>query len=131
MPAAWFVARAEALFARVPARELRVTLTTIEELAAVTASAHFPRLNALDLSDRGLGDSAARVLTQRPAVAGLACLSLRGCGLTDNAAFRLANAEFDWPLQKLDVVYNALSAAGLAALTARFGAAVVKAAPGG
>ena len=39
LPATWFVARAEQLFACVPARELRVMHTTIEELAALVASA--------------------------------------------------------------------------------------------
>jgi uncharacterized protein (TIGR02996 family) len=132
MPAAWFVARAEALFARVPARELRVTRTTVEELAAVAASGYFPRLGALDLSERKLGDAAARVLTQRPAVAAITRLRLRGCGLTDAAAYRLADAEFDWPLRELDVVYNSeISAAGLKALTDRFGDAVIAAPPAG
>jgi uncharacterized protein (TIGR02996 family) len=125
MPATWFVTRAEVLFGRVPVRELRVTHAAIEELAAVVASAYFPRLNALDMCNRGLGDRVARVLTQRPAVAGLSRLSLRGCGLTDAAAYRLADADFDWPLAELDVTHNAISAAGLAVLRARFGAEAV------
>jgi hypothetical protein len=130
MPATWFVARAELLFERVPARELRVTHTTIQELANVVANGHFPRLNALDLSDRRLGDDVARVLVRRPAAAALRTLRLRGCGLTDVGAYRLADAEFDWPLAELDVKYNPLSARGLGALRDRFGADAVASLPG-
>ncbi len=125
MPATWFVAKAEMLFARVPARELRVTRATIEELAALVANPHFPRLTALDLTSRGLGDSTARVLTQRPAVAAIRRLRLRGCGLTDAGACRLADADFDWPLQELDVSLNPLSPFGVSALRTRFGEGTV------
>ncbi len=127
MPAAWFTVRAEVLFARVPVRELRVTRTTVEELAALVANGQFPRLTALDLSDRRLGDSVARVLTRRPAAAALTRLRLRGCGLTDAGACRLADADFDWPLQELDVSLNPLSPFGVTALRDRFGAETVRA----
>jgi uncharacterized protein (TIGR02996 family) len=125
MPAAWFVARAESLFASVPVRELRLTRTTVPELAEVLASPYFPRLNALDLSDRRLGDDAATVLAMRPSVAAIRTLRLRGCGLTDVGAWRLADAAFDWTLAELDVPFNSISDFGLAALRARFGAGVV------
>lgn len=125
MQAGWFIEWAEVLFARVPARELRVTKTAIEELAALVASPYFPRLNTLDMSDRRFGDPVARVLTQRPAVAALSRLRLRGCGLTDAAAYRLADADFEWPLEELDVSHNPISVAGLAVLLKRYGAATV------
>jgi uncharacterized protein (TIGR02996 family) len=125
MTATWFISRAEMLFARVPARELRLTKTTIEELSGVVANEYFPRLNALDLSDRRLGDDVARVLTKRSSMAAIRTLRLRGCGLTDVGAYRLADAEFDWPLVELDVQYNVLSARGLAALRNRWPDAVV------
>jgi uncharacterized protein (TIGR02996 family) len=125
MPATWFASRAEVLFARVPARELRVTKAKVDELAWVVASEHFPRLNALDLSDRRLGDDVARVLTRRPSVAAIRTLRLPGCGLTDVGAFCLADADFEWPLAELDVKYNPVSARGLSALRERFGAEVV------
>ncbi len=125
MSAGWFVTCAETLFARVPARELRVTTTAIEELTALAACPYFPRLNALDLSDRGLGDAAVDAFTRQPASAALAVLRLRGCALTDASARRLASAGFDWPLRELDVTHNPIGAAGLAALRERFGAAAV------
>jgi|SRR5579883_623014 len=121
MPAAWFVQRADRLFASAPVRELRITRTTLEELAALASTPHLSRLNALDLSDRRLGDDAVRVLTRRPNVAALRTLRLRGCGLTDVAAFWLADTDFDWPLAELDLQHNAISAAGLSALRERFG----------
>jgi uncharacterized protein (TIGR02996 family) len=129
MPAMWFLTHAEALFARVPARELRLTRTTIEDLAAVVGSGYFPRLNALDLSARRLGDEVARVLTKQPAVAAIRTLRLRGCGLTDVGAYRLADAEFDWPLVELDVKYNTLSTVGVTTLRERFGTDVVASGP--
>lgn len=125
MPATWFVSRAEVLFARVPARELRITRTTIEELAEVVDSGYFPRLHALDLSDRRLGDDVARVLTKRSSMAAIRTLRLRGCGLTDVGAYRLADAEFEWLLVELDVQYNTIGRAGEAALRNRFGDALV------
>jgi uncharacterized protein (TIGR02996 family) len=125
MPAAWFAVRSDVLFARVPVRELRVTRTTVEELAALVANGHFPRLSALDLSDRRLGDSVARVLTLCPAIAALTRVRLRGCGLTDAGACRLADADFDWPLKELDVSLNPLSPFGVAALRERFGEGTV------
>jgi uncharacterized protein (TIGR02996 family) len=131
MSAAWFVARAGALFARAPARELRVTGATIEEFAALVGSEHLVRLTGLDLSDRRLGDDTARVLARHPESAALHTLRLSGCGLTDTAAHRLAAVPFHWPLRELNVRLNAISAIGLAALRERFGEAVVASAPAG
>jgi uncharacterized protein (TIGR02996 family) len=125
MPAAWFVARAERLFTRVPVRELRLTRTTVAELAELVGSAYFPRLNTLDMCDRRLGDDVAKVLTRRPTVAAITTLRLRGCGLSDAAAYRLADADFDWCLTELDVKHNSISATGLAALRGRYGEAAV------
>jgi uncharacterized protein (TIGR02996 family) len=125
MPAAWFLSRAEVLFASTPARELRVTRTEVRGLAAVLAHPHFRRLTALDLSDRRLGDEAAGALAEQPASGALRTLRLRGCGITDVGAFLLADAEFDWPLAELDVQFNPVSAVGLAALRERFGKGVV------
>jgi uncharacterized protein (TIGR02996 family) len=133
MPAAWFLSRAAALFASAPARELRVTRTTIDELSVLVGSAHVPRLTGLDLSDRRLGDEATQVLARHHAraVAGLTTLRLSGCAITDIGARRLATARHDWPLRELDVRHNPITAAGLALLRERFGEAVVSSVPVG
>jgi len=65
LPAGMFVQRAGALFARAPVRELRVTRGVIGEVTELLGGSHFPRLHALDLSDRRLGDDVARVLARR------------------------------------------------------------------
>lgn len=121
MPAPWFIFRAAALFASAPARELRVTRTTVEELATLIHNSQFPKLAALDLSDRRLGDDAAHVLGRNRAVVGLKVLRVSGCGLTDTGAHRFATAPFEWPLRELDVRHNHISRDGLAALRERFG----------
>ena len=82
------------------------------------------RLRGLDLSDRRLGDAAARLLVSSPFTGQLRDLRLRGCGITDNGAFRLARAEFAQPLRELDVSHNPISKAGVAALRQRYGDAV-------
>jgi hypothetical protein len=130
MRAGPFVSRATALFARAPVRELRVVSTTLGELAAVADSPFFPRLGALDLSDRRLGDAAADVLARRSA-ARLTTLRLRGCALTDAAAYRLAAVPFAWPLEEMDVTFNPIGETGLNALRDRFGGAVVASPPAG
>jgi uncharacterized protein (TIGR02996 family) len=123
MPAAWFLLRAERLFSLTPARELRITRTTLPEFAALVHSPFFGRLNTLDLSDPRLGDELVKVLTRR--AASLTTLRLRGCGLTDMAAFWLADTDFNHPVMELDVSFNAMSPAGLAVLRDRFGDAVI------
>ncbi|MBM3981030.1 MAG: TIGR02996 domain-containing protein [Planctomycetes bacterium] len=127
MPATWFPVRAARLFARAPVRELRVTHTSLDELLEVLRSEYFTRLNALDLSDRRLGDDLAHALAVRPVCAGLRALSLSGCGLTDAGADALAHARFDWALRELDVRHNALTDHGARLLRARFGAEAVRA----
>lgn len=124
MPAGWFATRAERLFGAVPLRELRLTRTTIAEIAAVARCPQFQQLSGFDVCDVRLGDDVARILARRPTR--LRTLRLRGCGLTDIAAFWLADVEFDWPITELDVQHNLLlSAAGLAALRERFEADAV------
>ncbi len=125
MPAAWFPARAARLFALAPVRELRVTHTTLNDLSDVVWGEHFPRLNALDMSDRRLGDDVARVLAFRSTSAGLRTLRLSACGLTDWSAHSLAQAPFHWPLRELDVRHNDFTPYGVTALRARFGAEAV------
>ena len=52
MPAAWFVQKAEKLFAKCPVNELRVTMGTRAEYAGLFQSPHFRRLSILEISDR-------------------------------------------------------------------------------
>src|SRR5262245_53632467 len=125
MSAEWFMTCAPVLFSRVPARELRITTTTLGDLASVVDSPFFTKLNTLDVSDRRLGDQVAQIFACWRAVACLTTLRLRGCALTDTAAHRLAGVGFDWPLTELDLNYNSISPDGLRALRERFGAEVV------
>jgi uncharacterized protein (TIGR02996 family) len=124
MPARRFLREADRLFAMAPVRELRVTELTPLQLGELVTSPYLGRLIGLDLSDRGLGNTAVRVMTAVKATAALRVLRLRGCGLTDWWARDLAAVSFPWPLRELDVSYNPLGAAGLAALRDRFGTAV-------
>lgn len=119
-----FVQRGPALFALAPVRELRVTRGVIGEVTEVVGGPHFPRLHALDLSDRRLGDDVARVLARRVS-ATLRVLRLSGCGLTDAGAALLARGP--WELTELDVRHNEIGPAGLRALRDRFGAGAVRA----
>ena len=125
MTARWFTSRADVLFRRVPARELRVTQTSLAELDELLACPFASRLEALDLSDRRLGDAAAVRLARSRTVAGLKVLRLRGCGITDLGAFHLADADFDWEPCELDLAYNLITHTGYAALRDRFGTAVL------
>lgn len=124
LPAGMFVQRAGALFARAPVRELRVTRGVIGEVTELVGGSYFPRLHALDLSDRRLGDDVARVLARRTNAA-LRVLRLSGCGLTDAGAALLARGP--WELLELDVRHNDIGPAGLRALRDRFGAGAVRA----
>jgi uncharacterized protein (TIGR02996 family) len=123
MPATWFCLRAEALFARVPVRELRVTRTTDAEFGQLMMYPLLGRLGGLDLSDRRLGDAAARLVSWCPFTSGLRVLRLRGCGITDEGAYLLAD-EFGRPLHELDVSHNPISPVGVAILREQFGDAV-------
>jgi uncharacterized protein (TIGR02996 family) len=125
MSAGWFVWRAEALFRRTPARELRVTGGTLAKVSELLACPYLARLDTLLLDGRWPGDEVAARVAESPLVAGLRALWLGNCGLTDGGAARLAAAPFDWHPRELDVSHNPIGEAGLAALRARYGAAVV------
>jgi uncharacterized protein (TIGR02996 family) len=123
MPGALFRERAEVLFARVPARELRVTVASPAEFGKLMEYPLVGRLAALDLSDRRLGDAAAEGVAWSPFTNRLRALRLRGCGITDDGAYALAAADLDH-LRELDVAHNPIGPAGLAALRRRFGPGV-------
>ena len=124
MPAKWFVKRAPDLFRLAPVRELRVTLTNEAEFVRLVEYPLLGRLHGLDLSDRRLGDRAAELLAWSAFAGGLRVIRLRGCGITDDGADRLAGAGFDGPLRELDVSHNPISPRGVAALRDRYGGAV-------
>jgi uncharacterized protein (TIGR02996 family) len=124
MPAAWFRVKAESLFALAPVRELRVTHTTEGGFHRLMDYPLLGRLSGLDMSDRRFGDAVARLIAWSPFTGGLEVIRLRGCGITDEGADRLADAEFARPLRELDVSHNPIGPAGVAALRARYGDAV-------
>ncbi len=127
MSATTFIARAQSLFARMPVLELRVTQTTPLEFEDLLRSPFLARLEALDLSERRLGNGAVIGLASAVFAQGLVVLRLRGCGITDVGAHFLASTTFDRPLRELDVSHNPISPDGVAALRKRYGNEVVRA----
>lgn len=126
MTAAWFVDNAEELFRRVPLRELRVRWATPTSFAALLVSPQLARLDTLDISGRGLGDTGVAQLVRTRAPAKLRCLRARACAITDYGALRLADFDYDWEPREIDVSLNAIGPAGLAALRGRYGDGVVR-----
>lgn len=124
MPAAWFVGWSDLLFRTTPVRELRVTETTVSQLADLAQVDEAARLGGLDLSDRRLGDEAVGTISAGRFGESFRVLRLRGCGITDRGAFWLAREGRDWPLRELDVSHNPISREGVAALRRRYGDAV-------
>jgi hypothetical protein len=122
MPATEFRLRAETLFQCFPLCELRVTRTSELELGKLMEYPLLGRVTGLDLSDRTLGDAAARLLVWSPFTDALKVLRLRGCGIGDNGASLLADT--DWMLRELDVSLNPISRLGVAILRNRFGDAL-------
>lgn len=124
MPAVIFLKKAEKLFARTPARELRVIRASRSELAELLQHPELARLQGLTLSDRRLGDAMMPLLLQSPAVISITSLSLCACGLTDAGAEMLKAMPESWQPRELDLSYNTLSKRTLASLRQRFGSAV-------
>ena len=87
--------------------------------AIANASAHWPKLRVLNLSDHPqLGAAGAEAL-RRAAFPCMEELWLAGCGLGPAGAHSLACAAAHWPrLKKLSVKWNALRSEGVAALLA-------------
>ena len=128
MPAAEFLANADRLFERCPVRELRVTQVTRREWEWMLHRGLTRRLEAIDLSERMLGDIApvmCLLFADRGSIRQLKRLRLRACGITDRGVdglIQIPRGRFD-PVE-LDVSLNPLTEAGLAALRTRYGAAV-------
>ena len=124
MSATAFLERATELFVAVPLRELRLTTTTVVQLAELVHSPLFERLAGLDLSDRRMGDTAVIAALLGHKAGSLRLLRLRGCGITDVGAYGMATT-FKWSLRELDVSHNPISSAGVEALRNRYGDAVI------
>jgi uncharacterized protein (TIGR02996 family) len=125
MTALEFVIQAEALFARIPVRELRATKTLSVGFRALLRCPLLARLTGLDFSDRLFGDRDVWELASSTNVGALRILRLRGCRITDTGALRLAQVKFDCPLRELDVSHNPITTVGLDALRKRYGDAVI------
>ncbi len=108
-----------------PVRELRITKTTIEELAELVANRVFPAIACArpfrPTARRRRGPRADQTTDNRgdshPALAGLRA---DRC-----SAYRLADAEFDWPLVELDVELQRSQRERVNRGRDRFGAEVV------
>ena len=120
MPARQFLWKSELLFDRAPVRELRVTLTTVDEVAELINGPQVARLEALDLSDHKLGDRAAFEAVRSPSLRNLHHLRLKACGLTDVAAVDLAESTLARSLHSLDLQWNQFSETGKKILRAAF-----------
>jgi len=125
MPARQFLWKAELLFDRAPVRELRVTLTTIDEVAELMNGPQVARLESLDLSDHKLGDRAAFEAVRSPSLRYLNHLRLKACGLTDTAAVDLADSALVRTLHSLDLQWNQFSETGKKILRGAFADRVV------
>jgi len=121
MPAGQFLWKAEKLFTRTPVRELRVTLTTLDELAELMHSPHLANLATLDLSDRKLGDRVSFEVVRSPFLRGLQHLRLKACALTDTGAGDLAGSRLASTLAKLEVPWNHFTELGKQELLRAFG----------
>jgi uncharacterized protein (TIGR02996 family) len=120
-----FLERAKDLFTSVPLRELRLTTTTMVQLAELVHCPLFERLAGLDLSDWRMRDAAAIAVLRSRKAGSLRVLRLRGCGITDEGAYGMATVTVNWSLRELDVSHNPISSAGVEALRNRYGDAVI------
>lgn len=128
MPAPWFVAKAERLFARCPVNELRVTMTSLLQFRELLFSQHFKRLETLDVSDRRLGTSGLQDLyfaSESGELRALQRLRLRGCNLGgERDASELGELHGFSPVE-LDVSDNAFGVDELVQLRERYGDALI------
>ncbi|MFO0935365.1 MAG: TIGR02996 domain-containing protein [Gemmataceae bacterium] len=126
MPAAMFWRRGEKLFARTPARELKVTRMSMDDLILLTHIPVCQRLVSLDLS--GLNLTQLVPYGERiwgDAFSHLRRLSLVNCNLGDAGAEMIRMYPWREPLERLDVSRNPLSQQAIDLLVQRFGDAVL------
>jgi len=127
MPAAWFVAKAEKLFARCPVNELRVTMGSATTLIDVVQSPHFHRLTTLDVSNRSWSNSRndfIEELTGGDTLTDLKRLRLRGCNLDGYDLDMLCRARKFDPLE-LDLSGSAITPEWIGRLRDAFGDALI------
>jgi uncharacterized protein (TIGR02996 family) len=127
MPAGWFLAKAERLFARCPVRELRLTQVTETDFIPLMRSEGVCRLEALDLTERRLNNLAAVVLgdtAHRWPTGKLKRVRLRGCGIDDDGADALYHIPAHFAPEELDLSWNPIGEAARQRLRARYGPAV-------
>ena len=125
MPAGQFLWKAEKLFICAPIRELRVTLTTVDELAELMHCPFLAQLDALDLSDRKLGDRVAFEIVRSPYLRTLRFLRLKACALTDVGCADLAESRLATTLHRLEVAWNQFTEMGRHQLLRAFADRVV------
>jgi uncharacterized protein (TIGR02996 family) len=124
MPAAEFTKTADRLFRRCPVRELRVTQTTVEEFQRLMWGDAVTRLEALDLSERGLGNVAPFSLAanaHRWPAGKLTRVRLRACEIDDLGANALTGIHREvFAPDELDVSLNPIGEPAMRLLRLRY-----------
>ena len=126
MPATIFCWKAERLFRKAPATELRVTRADLAEFHELLRTPETGRLHVLDLSDRRLGDDALRLLAASALWRSLKVVRLRNCGITEAGILHLLDEAPDVGRpDRLEFAFNAVGDDVRTAASARFGAGLV------
>lgn len=120
MPAGWFVDKARKIDRTMPARELRLTHVTPDDLLQLTRCEELRRIRTLDISDRRLGNDATLLICHSIFLEQLRVLRLRACDLDDDIVDDLLRPTAGWKLMELDVSLNRFSDEGLARLHAAY-----------
>ncbi len=130
MPAAWFVAKAEKLFARCPVNELRVTMGARGDYAGLFQSARFGELQVLDIADRRFSDEGISELNQVRLIGrlqNLKRLRLRSCNFDCEYAYDVIIGwpSIDFAPTELDLSGNPFTRTQIEWLRWRYGAALL------
>jgi hypothetical protein len=112
MPAGWFVDKARKIANSCPARELRLTHVTADDLRRLTQCVELRSIHTLDVSDRRLGNAATMLICESKFLEQLRVLRLRACDLDDDIIEELLRPTAGWTLMELDVSLNRFSSAG-------------------
>jgi uncharacterized protein (TIGR02996 family) len=116
MPAGWFVDKARKIARTMPARELRLTHVTHDDLRLLVQTEQLRGFHTLDVSDRKLGNAVTGLICDSPHLAQLKVLRLRACDLDDDIIEDLQHPRAEWTLRELDVSLNRFSPLGIAQL---------------